>query len=150
MKQNISIRALPIYILALALLCGCAPSRATADPALEKDAAPLLEKARQAGSVRVLVGLKIPSFQPEGNLQDPAAVEAQRAAIRRAQASLLERHTGIQPGSVKRFATIPFLALEANAGAIEALGADPEVLSLKEDRPVPAGSFSGKQTTGQP
>src|ERR1041384_8370742 len=46
----------------------------------------LMAKAQSEGSVRVIVGLRVDGFKPEGALPDELSITAQRAAITRAQA----------------------------------------------------------------
>jgi subtilisin family serine protease/subtilisin-like proprotein convertase family protein len=92
----------------------------------------LMDKARAAGAVRVIVGLRTP-FRPEGELLGSFAVQAQRAAIARAQQTLLDRLNGYTAASVKRFASIPYLALEVDAEGLRQLQGDPAVETIRED-----------------
>lgn len=122
--------------------------------------AELLQRAQDEGQVRVIVGLRA-SFQPEG-LLTRAAAQTQRAAIARAQTSLLSRLAGVRFGNVKRFALMPYLALEIDAAGLARLAELPDVVSLQEDqlrRPslaesvpligAPAAWASGFSGTGQ-
>lgn len=85
-------------------------------------------------SARVIVGLRLPNYQPEGLLQDSLSVDQQRAAIAQAQAAFLERHTLTDAVA---FPIIPFIALSADAQLLAALRTDPEVLSIEEDVAMP-------------
>lgn len=109
----------------------------------------LLAKAQVSGPVRVIVGLRA-TFQPEGALGAPTAVRTQRSAIRQAQTALLDRLAAYQVAGVKRFESIPFLALEADAIALQQLEAAPEVTSLQEDRAVPPALAESASLVGAP
>lgn len=84
--------------------------------------------------MRLIVGVRVADYQPEGLLQDSSAIEQQHAAIARAQAEFLERYTFTDAVA---FPYIPFIALNAEAHLLETLRADPDVISLEEDRPMP-------------
>ncbi|MGH9839406.1 MAG: S8 family serine peptidase [Blastocatellia bacterium] len=109
----------------------------------------LMAKARERGAVRIIIGLRT-SFQPEGGLQSARAVQAQRAAITQAQDSFLRRLTGYEPASVKRFETIPFLALEISESGLERLRTDPDVVSIQEDVAVPPSLAESTRIVGAP
>lgn len=98
----------------------------------EQTFARLLEKVKDSGTVRVIVGFRA-TFEPEGRLANETAVRAQRAAIARSQEQLLRQPSGYEPASVKRFEFIPFLALEVNEDGLRQLAATPEVTSMQED-----------------
>ena len=85
------------------------------------------------GPVRVIVGLA-QRVAPEGQLTAAAAV-AQRDAIGAAQ----DRVMAMVPqfaDSVKRFESIPFMALELDAAALASLKASPMVATVQEDELV--------------
>jgi hypothetical protein len=102
--------------------------------------ADLLRKARQQGFVRVIVGLAVP-FEPEGNLPDEAAIQAQRAAIAEAQNTLTQALQGHNARNISTFETIPSVAMEVDAAALEVLIGRPEVRDIQEDE-VSAPSLS--------
>ena len=54
--------------------------------------------------------------------------------VDRAQQALLERMSGHSISSIKRFKYIPYLAMEVDAAALEALDSDPGVVSIEEDK----------------
>lgn len=99
---------------------------------LEPVGGDLLQKAQEGGTVRVIVGLRL-GVQPEGRLTQ-AAVQAQRRAIANAQTALLARLSGARAASAKRFAYIPFLALEVDAADLTRLRSAPEVVTIQEDK----------------
>ncbi len=88
----------------------------------------------QAEFVHLIVGVRLPDYQPEGLLHDSPSIEQQRAAIAQAQAAFLERHAIT---NAVAFPFIPFIALNADARLLEALRADPDVTSVEEDTPMP-------------
>ncbi|MFN0119436.1 MAG: S8 family serine peptidase, partial [Blastocatellia bacterium] len=85
------------------------------------------------GSVRVIIGLRV-AVRPEATIESADARLAQRAAISRAQDIFLQRIGGYSTTSVKRFETVPFVALEINAEGLEQLRGDQDVLSVREDK----------------
>src|SRR5215510_7745154 len=103
------------FMAAIAVLVA---STASARPGAVPDA--LASKAARQGPVRVIAGLAV-AFTPEGQLPRPAGVAAQRAAIAVAQGRMLSRLAGSPHRVTRRFASIPFLALEVSAAALAAL-----------------------------
>jgi subtilisin family serine protease len=95
----------------------------------------LLQKAKERGRVRVIVGLDT-TFRPEGALSAPQA-DRQRQGIARVQDRILDRIQNGEVRAVKRFKFIPYMVVEANEEALEALIAQDEVTSVQEDLPEP-------------
>lgn len=129
---------LPLLTLVLALAIARAAAAESRNPLLADLRAgigtgPLLERARQAGRLRLIVGLDEPVAE-ESRLSAPAAA-AQRRRLAAAQEALLRR-LGAARDAV-RLSTIPFLALEADPGTLQRLLADPAVASVQEDVPMP-------------
>jgi subtilisin len=93
--------------------------------------ATLLPRVRATGPVRVIIGVRAP-FVPEGNLSIGAAVD-QRSAIAQAQSAVIDRLVAFGAIPRRRFQTIPFVAVEVGAAALEQLAAMPEVTSIQED-----------------
>jgi subtilisin family serine protease len=104
-------------------------------PDLSREAA-LFARASQFGSVRVIVGFDA-GFQPEGQLNSAARIENQRMAIDITQDVVLNSLAAHDVRNVKRFSTIPYMALEVDEAALEALWMDPDIISIQEDIPVP-------------
>lgn len=99
-------------------------------------AAPVLRelrgKATKAGGVRVIVGLRVP-FASEGGL--PVAEAArQRRDIAGVRTTLQHRLPDAFVKTRRSFDELPFVALEATREQIDALAADPAVLTIAEDR----------------
>jgi hypothetical protein len=99
--------------------------------------------------VRVIVTLKVP-FQPEGELS-PAAVQAQRAAIKAAQDGVLAElaRAGAPATGVTRFESTPGMALTTTPAGVQVLNASALVESVAPDTISPptksggAGGVSG-------
>lgn len=96
----------------------------------------LIEKANTFGSVRVIVRLNT-DYKMEGKLSSSQAVQDQRSRISQEQGKLLSRLVSHDLSGVKKFATIPYLAMKVNPAALDALSKDPGVVSIVEDKPVP-------------
>jgi subtilisin len=79
----------------------------------------------------VIVGLNV-AFTPEA-LLGAAETLAQRASIARAQSGVLGRMLRANPSSVRRFAYIPFLALEVDEPDLQALAVSPDVNDIEID-----------------
>lgn len=95
--------------------------------------APLLEQARAEGTVRVIVGLRLPApFQPEGKLAH-AAARAQRSAIAEAQREIATLLEGLNAHLYRRYRAIPYVALRADEAALRALLGSPLVAQVEED-----------------
>lgn len=106
-------------------------SRGVAPPDLRM----LRSTAAESGRVKVIVGLRVP-FAAEGLLsnrdraQQRAEIAAKASAIRSRFSASVHR----SPQAVRSFETIPFLGLEVTAQELERLAADPDVISLTENR----------------
>lgn len=94
----------------------------------------LRKQAEESGTTRIIVGLRI-VFTPEGELT-ATAVAQQRNEIARVQSMVLEKVPSLKqrPERIKRFVTIPFMALEVNDVELEALASLAEIASIEEDR----------------
>ena len=97
----------------------------------------LIAQARSEGRVRVIVGLRDEGgsgASTASSFEDVAARSAMTGRVDRVQQALLARMSSHRVSSVKRFKYIPYLAMEADAAALEALASDPEVVSIEEDK----------------
>ena len=97
----------------------------------------LAARVRVEGRVRVIVGLKAEGgsgASSASSFKDAAARAAMVSRVDRVQQALLVRMSSHSLSSVRRFKYIPFLAMEVDAAALEALAADPEVVSIEEDK----------------
>jgi hypothetical protein len=91
--------------------------------------------ARGAGSVRAIVGLRV-AFTPEGALS-PAAVAAQRRAIARATAAVLQALSGTDHRIIHSYEFVPLIALELSTGALTRLRSSDLAATLWNDTPRP-------------
>ncbi|MEA2600271.1 MAG: in [Acidobacteriota bacterium] len=96
--------------------------------------AALRQKASRPEGVRVLVRLATP-FVPEGGLSGVQQRQDQRQAIVRAQAAMLTALAGAHARAkvTAHYKFIPFLALQVDAAALDALAGLPQFAGVQED-----------------
>ncbi len=92
-----------------------------------------ITKALAQGTVKIIVGLAVPGYEPEGELANTRAINAQRAAITRAQDQLLKALSSQNVTAIKQFEFIPYMAMELDAAALAALKISPTVTIVEED-----------------
>jgi subtilisin family serine protease len=92
----------------------------------------VLQAAERAGSARVLV--RLAAEAPRGR-EAPAERTARRDRIARAADAALAQ-IGPSPPGIRRYGTLPLLALEASPRELEALAAAESVVALELDRPL--------------
>ncbi|RIK33174.1 MAG: hypothetical protein DCC55_35470 [Chloroflexi bacterium] len=134
-----------IFVL-FVLTAGNAPLQAeTATPETPADtdaldavtAARLTAQIDERGAVPLIVELNLPGYSPEA-FDDVRASAAQEAAIADAQTALLGRLAAHELTNVKTYEYVPYLALTIHsAEALAALAADPAVIRIHEDIPLP-------------
>jgi hypothetical protein len=91
---------------------------------------PAVRSAVSGGPSRVIVELRIaPTFKPEGDLPDPAAVANQRQAIARAQSELLGRLAGTKFSVSRLYDGLPMMALEIGGEALSRLEASGDLVA---------------------
>lgn len=94
----------------------------------------LRSTARETGTVRVIVGLRVP-FAPAMSLsaaearQQDAEIAAAATAMRGRLATAFAR----APDRARSFDTVPFMALEVTPAELDRLATDPDVISVTED-----------------
>ena len=113
------------------------------------NAAALRDLVQQRGSAAVIVGLEVP-FQPEAELGRADAVDAQRQTIVETREALLDRLAGYDVRSVKRFETVPYVAMTVDADGLDALLADPAVFEVHEDAWMRPSLAQSTQIIGAP
>lgn len=91
----------------------------------------LVAIASERGTVDVIVELAA-AMAPEHTLADTAALD-QRERLHVAQDSVIAGVPGIVAGSVKRFETIPGVAMTVDLAGLAALASRPDVVSIVED-----------------
>src|SRR4051794_204393 len=94
--------------------------------------------AAAAPPARAIVELALPAGRhvPEGRLQDPAAVAAQRRAIANAADRVQARLRRGPRDVLRRFTTVPYIVVEVDAATSAALAASPDVVRVMEDKIV--------------
>jgi subtilisin len=120
-----------VALIAVGISGGPRLGAQTRGPAGPRIPAGALAQARALGKTRVIVHLDVP-FTPEPLIGAAAALN-QRAAIARGQTAVLGRMLRVNPSSVRRFAYIPFLALDVDEGDLQMLAAAPEVTGIEID-----------------
>ncbi len=113
------------------------------------EVARLEEKAREAGSVRVTIGLDA-AFVPEGFLVDDLSRSRQRTAIEQAKDELLQELGLTQQSVAARFVSIPFLSLELDTAALARVAASDRVFHIHENFAVPPALASSAPVVGAP
>ena len=94
----------------------------------------LLQKAREQGQVRVIVGLRM-TMRMEHTLS-AAEADRQAQALRTIQNAVARRVLGSTSASgLERFTFIPYMSLFVDADQLGRLLADPQVVSVHEDIP---------------
>jgi len=96
----------------------------------------LVLKAQLEGTVRVIVQIN-ESFEPEGTLNDFGAVASQRKGIATAQDQLIKELRKTRHRILRRFETIPFVAIEAGIPALAIMERSGRVVTVEEDRLSP-------------
>ena len=91
----------------------------------------LLAKVKEQGSLPLILGLSTPTA-PENDL-DRDEVARQRRRIEAAQDDLLTDLAGVATEGVKRFETVPYLALSVDAAGLAELVDSEPVLTVDED-----------------
>lgn len=84
---------------------------------------------------KIIIGVNT-AFRPEGELVSANAVAWQRFGIAYRQRLILDmlNQMNIAPNNVKRFQTIPYMALEVDSAGLLALQTNPNVTEIREDR----------------
>ena len=117
------------YRIALAALAAVALSLSAALPAQaqtrEMQIQKLAEEARQQGSVRVILEMR---------MTGAAAAPKHKAAVKSSQDRALRDLAAHGLKNVRKYEHVPFVAAEADEAALQAAAAHPDVLAVHEDR----------------
>lgn len=136
-----------LMIPAALIISGCGsfgttPPVAEESPAGEEDTissprdySSLLARVRETGRVRIIARLDM-TFVPDGQLSAQESMD-QQGRIAGMQDQLCASLSEYQVKGIKRFQYTPYIAMEVDASALVALIANPLVLSVEEDAPVP-------------
>jgi subtilisin family serine protease len=96
----------------------------------------LMQAAREQGQIRVIVGLRM-TMQSDGALTTEQA-ETQARALESMQGRIAARVLGSSSAQREdRFTFIPYMSLFVTSDQLRLLMADPDVVSIQEDDPVP-------------
>ncbi len=93
----------------------------------------LMNKANKEGKVSVIVQLNIP-FLAEGKIRNPLSILNQRQTINQTQNLLLGKLSSYNIDNVKRFASIPYMAMRVDAATLQSLNSSLLVSGIYEDR----------------
>src|SRR4029077_12767759 len=116
---------LPTVVAAVLVCAVVAPAQSQPDSS--RASTELRARALRDGKVRVLVEIGArESFRAEARLGRTAALQ-QRARIGLIRQRVLNRLGAPETRSTRQFDTVPFVAIDADAGALDALSADPDV-----------------------
>ena len=91
----------------------------------------LLNKARTNNSVRLIVRLRV-AMQPE-HLLTASQLQAQRTTLVNAQDGFINRITPFNAIVHKRFATLPFVVVQASEPALTQILGSSDIVSVQED-----------------
>jgi subtilisin len=105
--------------LVLFLVVSWWPGAASAQAPLLDPA--LMPRARAEGTVRAIVELGGLNVVPEGSLRDEVSVSAQRRSIGAVQDVVGQALRGMRHRLVRRFETVPLVAIEASPDALRVL-----------------------------
>ena len=134
--RRVSLGAALVLGLALLMLTGQErPLLAQSDAAAV--AANVAAQIDTVGAAPLIVTLNVPGYSPEA-FDDVRAAGVMESAIADAQQAVLERMARFEVTNVKVYEYVPALALTIySAEALAALHADPDVVAVHEDKPVP-------------
>lgn len=97
-------------------------------------ASQLVQRAREQGRVRVIVGLRV-TMRPQ-HMLPPAEADRELRVLRAAQDAVARRVLGrISGDDIVRFDFIPFMSMWVDAAQVGRLLADPQVAVIQEDVP---------------
>jgi subtilisin len=93
----------------------------------------LMEKANKEGKVSVIIKLNLP-FLAEGKMRNPLSISNQRQSINQTQNLLLGKLSSYNIDHVKRFTSIPFIAMRVDNATLQRLNSSLLVSGIYEDR----------------
>jgi hypothetical protein len=125
-------RAILLRAAFSAALLSAFPSFSPGEP-IPKVPSEIIDQVAAAGSVQVLVGLKMP-WRMESNLSEEQ-IQAQRGAIASIQKNLLRELAGKSYKITRSYDRIPGIALEVGADALAELAHSTNVANVLLDRP---------------
>ena len=96
-----------------------------------KALAALRSRVQSEGRVRVIVGLRTRGLPVAAAAAGSGQAETRAGPIAQAQQALEVRMSSHEVTSIRRFRYIPYVAMEVDEAALEALASDPEVVSIE-------------------
>lgn len=117
------------------------------DPHTSLDFEDLVAKAEREGNVCVIIELRLPT-ELGASGEKIQASKVSRKAISKTQKKVVSEMLSYGVRSIKRFKTIPFMAMEVDAEALEVLRSLPEVADIGEDVAVPPSLIDSISTIG--
>src|SRR5262245_56858282 len=106
-------------------------------------------KVQRSGTLPVIVKLRI-AYRPESELVRAAELQAQRVAMYQTQDLLMKQLRGHDPRSLKRFDSMPYIAVKVNPAGLESLRLSAEVLEIQEDELLPLALAESVPSIGAP
>jgi hypothetical protein len=97
---------------------------------------PIVTSRAAAGPARVLVELRVPA--------DPSGVSPEPAAIARVQQRVLARLAGTRFTVIRRFESVPLIALEIHADALSALAQMSDLVTRVSEDSLAAPTRQGR------
>jgi hypothetical protein len=95
----------------------------------------LKEKVATAGTVNVIVGLRLPEpYKPESKSSDAAAIERQRTSIAQVRDALMASLSGTKVTLYTKWDALPMVALRVDAAALDLLAVSSLITTIGEDR----------------
>lgn len=93
----------------------------------------LMDKANGKGKVSVIIKLNLP-FLAEGKMRNALSIQHQRQTINQTQNLLVNNLASYNIDHVKRFTSIPFIAMRLDAASLQKLNSSLLVSGIYEDR----------------
>jgi subtilisin family serine protease len=139
-RLSATLRGALAAIAAAAVVLGSQELTSHAQAGPPRVARELRDRAAREGRVRVLVQLNLPGHVPDGRLSNRLAQIEQRGALSALQSRVLSRASRASLRVIHRYETLPYIALDVDAGALTALDNDAtDVVQVIDDaivRPV--------------
>ena len=139
-RLSTTIRGVLASVAAVAIVLGSHEITSHAQNGPVRIARELRDRAARDGRVRVLVQLNVPGHVPEGRLPNILARLGQRQRVSAIQSRVLTRMSAASRRVVHRYETLPYIALDVDAGALTTLDNDSgDVVQVIDDaivRPV--------------
>ena len=104
-------------------------------------------KAHKQGKVQVIIKLNLP-FLAEGKMRNALSISSQRQSINQTQNLLLNNLSSFNIDHIKKFKSIPFIAMRVDAASLQRLNSSLLVSGVYEDRLLHLSDVSTIPLTG--